>query len=54
VAKEADSIALVEVTPEMQRAGLEELRAHQFGEDLGEVAMAVYMAMEYQRRSVLG
>ena len=43
-------LGLVEVTPEMEKAGVTEMREHQLGEPLGEVVTAVYMAMEYERR----
>jgi hypothetical protein len=35
----------IEVTPEMIEAGLYELREHSFGENMGDVIGAVYVAM---------
>jgi transcriptional regulator with XRE-family HTH domain len=47
----ADDEPDVNVSEAMKRAGLEELREHRLGGDLGELAAAVYMAMEHQRRT---
>lgn len=36
------------VTPEMVSAGLEEMRQHNFGEDLGYILESVFRAMAYE------
>ena len=41
---------LVEVSPEMLRAGIEALREVSLATDLREIVSAVYMAMEYEKR----
>jgi hypothetical protein len=44
----------VTVTPEMEKAGVDELRSSAGETDLGYVARSVYMAMEYQRLASSG
>lgn len=39
----------IEITPEMVRAGLDEMREHQMMEDMSYVLECVYRAMAYAR-----
>lgn len=48
---QASTEDLVFVSDAMRRAGESEIRDHSHGGCLRELASAVYMAMEYQRRS---
>jgi hypothetical protein len=45
---------LVRVSPEMIRAGIEELRELSGEVDLGYIVESICMAMEYQRLELLG
>ena len=51
---ESNSLAFdveeIEVSPEMVKAGLYELREHSYGDDIAYVLECVYRAMEYARR----
>lgn len=51
--KASNRQADVFVSEGMRRAGVEELREKHLGDDLGDIAAAVYMAMEYERRAEL-
>jgi hypothetical protein len=47
-------VVFVTVTPEMEKAGVDELRTLSSETDLGYVARSLYMAMEYQRLASSG
>ena len=45
----AADFAPIEISPEMIAAGVDELRERHLGDDLSEIAKALYLAMETQR-----
>lgn len=48
--KSRQASAQIEVTPQMIEAGVEEMREHNIGDDLGYVVEVVYRAMAYESR----